>query len=264
MAKVEGYLVGLRGFFAFSLSFLIQFFLVFSFLLSVPLFSYGESPQKNSTIPSDISAWIVERDGLQKDMPVLQQKLQRDKLPGLQQKSQKDSILKYPNNQGIRKSSVLFDMFVFLAKAIVIFTVIVIVFFLAKNFLERGSQKNFPKQKEDAEFVTASLARMGQAQEKAEEYARSGSLREAMHVLLLQSLQELRLRLETNFSRSLTSREILRKVRLSDSGYNALSHIIEDAEAAYFGYKEVSLEEYEACRSSYYVLVQALSERMRV
>ena len=92
----------------------------------------------------------------------------------------------------------------------------------------------------------------------AEELARQGRYMEAMHVLLLRSLVEMRQHMGETFADSLTSREILRHVRLSDAGRNALRDIVIRVEWSYFGEHPAALSDYTGCRESYDRLIAAL------
>src|SRR5262249_14256348 len=65
---------------------------------------------------------------------------------------------------------------------------------------------------------------------KADELAAEGRFVEAMHVLLLQSLAEIRRRLDTQFADSLTSREILRSAKLNEAGRSSLRDIVHRVE----------------------------------
>lgn len=100
--------------------------------------------------------------------------------------------------------------------------------------------------------------RMKEAQLEADDLARQGRIAEAMHVLLLRSLAELRRRLGLSFAASLTSREILRRIDLPDSGRAGLTDIVARVERAYFGGHAVEPADYEACRHSYEALTGAL------
>jgi hypothetical protein len=85
----------------------------------------------------------------------------------------------------------------------------------------------------------------------ADELARQGSFVEAMHMLLLQSLAEIRLRLGEHFADSLTSWEILRSTRLSAAGRVALREIITRVQWTYFGEHPAGFAEYAACRERF-------------
>jgi hypothetical protein len=92
----------------------------------------------------------------------------------------------------------------------------------------------------------------------ADELARQGRFVEAMHVLLLQGLADIRRRLDEQFADSLTSREILRNVRVSERGRLALRDIILRVEWSYFGEHPVGAADYQGCRQSFDVLAEAL------
>jgi hypothetical protein len=92
----------------------------------------------------------------------------------------------------------------------------------------------------------------------ADELAAQGRFVEAMHVLLLQALADIRRGLGEQFADSLTSREILRSTRLSDAGRAPLRDIIDRVELTYFGQRPAALADYTACRASFNALVQAL------
>lgn len=92
----------------------------------------------------------------------------------------------------------------------------------------------------------------------ADELARQGRFVEAMHVLLLQSLADIRRHLDEEFADSLTSREILRSTRLSQQGRASLKEIVGRVEWTYFGEHPAVLMDYVACRQSFNDLAQAL------
>jgi hypothetical protein len=92
----------------------------------------------------------------------------------------------------------------------------------------------------------------------ADELAAQGRFMEAMHVLLLQGLTDIRQRLDEQFGDSLTSREILRGTKLSEAGRAPLRDIIDRVELTYFGRRPAALPDYQACRASFNALAQAL------
>jgi len=92
----------------------------------------------------------------------------------------------------------------------------------------------------------------------ADELARQGRFVEAMHVLLLQSLAEIRRCLDQHFADSLTSREILRSTALSEAGHAALREIIARVEWSYFGEHPAALADYTATRESFDRLTRSL------
>jgi len=92
----------------------------------------------------------------------------------------------------------------------------------------------------------------------ADELAAEGRFVEAMHVLLLQGLAAIRVGLAEEFADSLTSREILRRARLSDAGRSSLRDIVDRVELTYFGQRPAALADYVACRTSFNALNQVL------
>ena len=95
----------------------------------------------------------------------------------------------------------------------------------------------------------------------ADDLARQGRFVDAMHVLLLQSLADIRRHLGEQFADSLTSREILRSTKLSEAGRGPLRDIITRVEWTYFGKHPAEREDYLACRTSFDALAHALHGR---
>jgi hypothetical protein len=112
---------------------------------------------------------------------------------------------------------------------------------------------------ETAPAAATPSSRMNEAQIEADDLAGQGHFSEAMHVLLLKSLDEIRRQLRISFAVSLTSREILRHVQLSDVGRRALAAIIQSVEQAYFGGREVGPQDYSDCRSNFDALKHSLA-----
>src|SRR5262249_10252575 len=92
----------------------------------------------------------------------------------------------------------------------------------------------------------------------ADDLARQGRFVDAMHVLLLQGLADIRRYLSEEHADSLTSREILRSTKLSDTGREPLRDIIARVEWTYFGKHPAEREDYAACRASFDALARAL------
>jgi hypothetical protein len=98
----------------------------------------------------------------------------------------------------------------------------------------------------------------GMALGAADELAAQGRYVEAMHVLLLQALAEIRVRLNEQFADSLTSREILRSKQLSDELRHPLRDVVNRVEWTYFGEHPAEQNDYLACRSSFAALARSL------
>jgi hypothetical protein len=89
--------------------------------------------------------------------------------------------------------------------------------------------------------------------------AGQGRFVEAMHLLLLHSLAEIRRRLKLEFSDSLTSREIVRRARLPEEGTAALRGIVTRVELSYFGDHPAARPDYDVCRVRYQELSEILA-----
>lgn len=92
----------------------------------------------------------------------------------------------------------------------------------------------------------------------ADDLARQGRFGEAMHALLLQSLADVRKRLDEQFADSLTSREILRSTKLPAEGREPLREIIARVERTYFGEYAAGPQDYRACRDRFAELAHVL------
>jgi hypothetical protein len=92
----------------------------------------------------------------------------------------------------------------------------------------------------------------------ADELARDGRYAEAMHILLLRGLADIRARLDEPFADSMTSREILRSTRLPDQARDSLRDVVGRVEWTYFGEYPAGQADYAACRTSFNALEQAL------
>jgi hypothetical protein len=94
---------------------------------------------------------------------------------------------------------------------------------------------------------------------RADELAARGFFVEAMHLLLLHSLAEIRRRLRLEFADSLTSREILRRARLPEDVTNALRSIVIRVELSYFGDYPATQPDYDTCRAGFETLSTVLA-----
>jgi hypothetical protein len=101
------------------------------------------------------------------------------------------------------------------------------------------------------------------ASAQAEEMARQGRYREAIHLLLLHALNEMHRQLKAQFADSLTSREILRAAKLPAEGNAALQDMIGRVEKSYFGEYPTSAEDYAGCRASFDIFKLTLDGRGR-
>jgi hypothetical protein len=104
----------------------------------------------------------------------------------------------------------------------------------------------------------AAAASEADALAAADRLSRDGNFVEAMHVLLLHSLAEIRRQLGERFADSLTSREILRVARLTPPGRTSLREIVAAVERTYFGAYPAQASDYASCRQNFETLQQTL------
>lgn len=142
----------------------------------------------------------------------------------------------------------------------VLAVVLVVVFNVNGNLWSFSRSRRLSREENAAAPSAGAAARMVQARSEAEVLARNASYAEAMHVLLLQSVNELRLRLDTPISAALTSREILLGLGLSARLRENFADIVGRVEISYFGPHEPAEEDYLACRKSFEALTRELRQ----
>lgn len=81
--------------------------------------------------------------------------------------------------------------------------------------------------------------------------AAEGHFAEAVRVLLLQTIVLLSLRLRVPLPESLTSREILSRLKLRGTSHDDLTRLVRCVEAGHFGGVEPAAEEYRACLAGF-------------
>lgn len=91
----------------------------------------------------------------------------------------------------------------------------------------------------------------------AEELARRGDFTEAVHTLLLRTLQELVRSTAVRVSPALTSREILALVPLAPDARDALADLITAVELTHFRGTAATQPDYERCRAKFQVFATA-------
>lgn len=143
-----------------------------------------------------------------------------------------------------------------------ILAIVVIIFIaLSKHLRHPDRSKGLSINNSTESDLNESVGRMHKVQFAADELAGLGNFTEAIHVLLLQSVSELRRQLELSIAESLTSREILHYVELPPNGRTAFADIIERVEIFYFGRSSPGKEEYLACRHNFVLLTKSLQEK---
>ena len=139
--------------------------------------------------------------------------------------------------------------------------VVVVLLFIFRNQLLTLLFKRDPWKKGTQEANNAlTPEEAAKTSAAADDLANQGQLVEAMHLLLLRALTEMRQRLREHIADSLTSREILRHARLNENGRSSLSDIINRVEWTYFGAHTAAYDDYTACRDSFNRFVVALQK----
>lgn len=141
--------------------------------------------------------------------------------------------------------------------------VIIIAVILLKNFRNNvwsASRSRRLTHADQENSAPAAAVRLEQAQAEADELAERGSFAEAMHVLLLRGVNELRRRLGTPIAASLTSREILRRLTSSPAEQSHFAGIVASVEISYFGPHQPEEEDYLRCRRDFEALVRILRQ----
>jgi hypothetical protein len=102
--------------------------------------------------------------------------------------------------------------------------------------------------------ATYKLARDAEVQDhtfdEVDALAAQGAFAEAIHRLLLLVQERLRSHLEHGFQSSLTSREILRRAKLSGDAKTAFAHLVAAVEITLFGQQVANRATYELCREN--------------
>jgi hypothetical protein len=140
---------------------------------------------------------------------------------------------------------------------------IALALYAARDELPRlifGHSKRWADDPGEAAAFDAS-ASPAQAALAADDLASKGYYMEAMHVLLLRAIAEMRERLGISFAQSLTSREILRRAKLPEQGKTTLMDIITRVELSYFGAYPAGANDYHACRDSFERFMAMLGSR---
>lgn len=94
---------------------------------------------------------------------------------------------------------------------------------------------------------------------RADELAREKRWNEALHVLLLAAVEEMRRRSRVRIADSLTSREILARVGIPDHARPPLQGLVESVELSFFGARPTSPEDYDRGRGLFERVRRGLS-----
>jgi uncharacterized protein DUF4129 len=142
-------------------------------------------------------------------------------------------------------------LFTFLLWAVVIVTGGLIVIWLASELLRYGGSDAQLAAEPSGEPGGVDLAVIQRPLGDAEVLAARGDYREAIHALLLRTLQELVRSSAVRVPPALTSREILGRVPLADDPREALAGLITAVEITHFGGDAATQDDYVRCRAQF-------------
>jgi hypothetical protein len=149
---------------------------------------------------------------------------------------------------------------IILLVASIIVIALTIALHLRENLWSLSRARKLEFNKNASENRSAALERMEHSQAEADELARAGSFAEAMHVLLLRSVNEMRTRFVSPISVSLTSREIL-GMEMSPEERGVFARIVGGVEISRFGAHNPGEDEYLECRRNFDALTELLGGR---
>ena len=135
---------------------------------------------------------------------------------------------------------------------------VLIVFWVASEFSKYGGDAELaPADESTARMQAAAEAIIDRPLEDADELARRGRFAEAIHTLLLRTLQELVRSAAVRVAPAMTSREILARVPLLADARSALADLITAVEITHFGDEPANAADYDRCRQQFHVFALA-------
>ncbi len=135
---------------------------------------------------------------------------------------------------------------------------VLIAFWIASELSRYGGDAELAPTDEPADRMQAAAeAIIDRPLGDADELARRGMFAEAIHTLLLRTLQELVRSAAVRVAPATTSREILARVPLLADARSALAGLITAVEITHFGDAPANAADYERCRQQFAVFAQA-------
>ncbi len=142
----------------------------------------------------------------------------------------------------------------------VIIGVLIILYLLVRSLMDRRLRGGGLTVKTEKEQTTAPVAPVKvkaldemplPALADAEKLAKEGFYTDAIHILLLLAIDDIRKRSQEILHPSLTGREIFGKVKLNTDVAAVVKYILQTSERAYFGQKKADEGDYRTCRDRY-------------
>jgi uncharacterized protein DUF4129 len=166
--------------------------------------------------------------------------------------------------EGQQDTGMLGSITTFIMWGVVIVGCALLLFWLASELLRYGGDETSLAEEPKASDSAVDMRVIERPLGDAEELARRGEYREAIHTLLLRTLQELVRSASVRVAPAMTSREILARVPLLADAREALSGLITAVEITHFGGDEATLDDYIRCRDQFHrfaTAFRAASER---
>ncbi|MEO8846215.1 MAG: DUF4129 domain-containing protein [Kofleriaceae bacterium] len=156
------------------------------------------------------------------------------------------------NETGEWDGGPLSSLFQFLLWGVVIVGIALLVFWLGSELMGYGGDdKQLAATDDDAANSAVDLAVIQRPLGDAEELAARAEYTEAIHTLLLRTLQELVRSAAVRVSPAMTSREILARVPLLADAREALAGLITAVEITHFGGDPATQDDYVRCRDQF-------------
>jgi hypothetical protein len=150
------------------------------------------------------------------------------------------------------------SLMTFLMWGMVIVVGVLLAFWVASELSKYGGDAELPAADESvARMAAATGAIIDRPLGDADELARRGQFAEAIHTLLLRTLQELVRSAAVRVAPATTSREILARVPLLADARSALAGLITAVEVTHFGDEPANAADYERCRQQFHVFAAA-------
>jgi Domain of unknown function (DUF4129) len=141
---------------------------------------------------------------------------------------------------------------------VIVVIVLVLAWIVAEMFKYGGDAELPPHSEPEARGQAIVDAIIDRPLGDADELARRGLFVDAIHTLLLRTLQELARSAAVRVAPATTSREILARVPLLADAREALAGLITAVEITHFGDEPASIADYDRCRQQFHVFAQAL------
>jgi hypothetical protein len=129
------------------------------------------------------------------------------------------------------------------------------------RYYRNWSTKEAKEEKVEEKTEPIDTTKLLQAGQQADELAKHNNIIEAMHTLLLDTIQELKNQKKQTFPDSFTSREIASKLNIGTAANKALDEIVTIVEPTWFGNYLPALTEYKVLRKKYDTFLLLLGGR---